>query len=71
MLTHDQTQEEVFYSSAVVKHMVPEETCPCCSYPLLQHIGHQRVYWFCRSCWQKMPLLSLAHHASIALSPGE
>jgi hypothetical protein len=38
MLTNDQAQEEVFYSSAVIKHTVPKEICPCCSYPLLQHL---------------------------------
>lgn len=30
-------------------------TCPCCSSPLLRHIRHHNVYWFCRSCWQEMP----------------
>ncbi|OKH54853.1 hypothetical protein NIES2130_27815 [Scytonema sp. HK-05] len=32
--------------------------CPCCSSPLLRHIRHQEVYWFCRSCWQAMPVFS-------------
>ena len=22
---------------------------------MLYHIGNHRDYWFCRSCWQKMP----------------
>lgn len=30
--------------------------CPCCSNLLLQHIRHAEVYWFCRSCWQEMPV---------------
>jgi len=32
-------------------------TCPCCSHQMLRHVRHQRVYWFCRQCWQEMPLL--------------
>ncbi len=32
--------------------------CPCCSNTMLHHIGNDRDYWFCRSCWQKMPDLS-------------
>lgn len=24
---------------------------------MLRHIQHHRVYWFCRSCWQEMPVL--------------
>ncbi len=31
--------------------------CPCCSNQMLRHIRHQRVYWFCRTCWQEMPVL--------------
>ncbi|MDX2217018.1 MAG: hypothetical protein SFY66_27375 [Oculatellaceae cyanobacterium bins.114] len=23
---------------------------------MLQHVRHHQVYWFCRSCWQEMPL---------------
>ncbi|HLO51416.1 MAG TPA: hypothetical protein VK211_23590 [Kamptonema sp.] len=30
-------------------------TCPCCSTTLLRHIRSQRVYWFCRHCYQEMP----------------
>ena len=29
--------------------------CPCCSNTMLYHISNYRGYWFCRSCWQKMP----------------
>jgi len=32
-------------------------TCPCCSNPMLRHIRHHQMYWFCRSCWQEMPSL--------------
>jgi len=31
--------------------------CPCCSDKLIHHIGHQRDYWFCRGCWQEMPVI--------------
>ena len=31
--------------------------CPCCSDKLIHHIGHHRDYWFCRGCWQEMPLI--------------
>ncbi len=32
-------------------------TCPCCSSRLLRHINDREVYWFCRHCWQAMPVL--------------
>ncbi|MEA5573032.1 hypothetical protein [Calothrix sp. UHCC 0171] len=31
--------------------------CPCCSNVLLRHIRGNEVYWFCRNCWQTMPIL--------------
>lgn len=31
--------------------------CPCCSHTLLRHIRHQKITWFCKKCWQDMPLL--------------
>lgn len=34
--------------------------CPCCSSSLLRHIRGTEVYWFCRTCWQEMPILSLS-----------
>jgi hypothetical protein len=30
--------------------------CPCCSDVLLRHISKNEVSWFCRSCWQTMPM---------------
>ncbi|MGL5059497.1 MAG: hypothetical protein ACRC62_05905 [Microcoleus sp.] len=33
--------------------------CPCCSNQMLRHIRHHQVYWFCRSCWQEMPVYNL------------
>ena len=32
--------------------------CPCCSNPMLHHLGDRREYWFCRECWQEMPDLA-------------
>ncbi len=33
-------------------------TCPCCSNKLIHHISNHRDYWFCRRCWQEMPLIN-------------
>ncbi|HEY9851026.1 MAG TPA: hypothetical protein V6D28_16275 [Leptolyngbyaceae cyanobacterium] len=33
--------------------------CPCCSNQMIRHIGHHQVYWFCRHCWQEMPVFDL------------
>ncbi len=38
--------------------------CPCCSNQLLQHIRGSEIFWFCRHCWQEMPVLSCKHHSS-------
>ncbi|WP_460202974.1 hypothetical protein [Scytonema sp. NUACC21] len=51
-----------------LKATVQEKNCPCCSHRLLQHIRNNRVYWFCRSCWQEMPLLNLESHNSLSAS---
>lgn len=32
--------------------------CPCCSHTLLQHINGSNTYWFCRHCWQEMPVFN-------------
>ncbi len=32
--------------------------CPCCSHTLLQHVRGSLTYWFCRHCWQEMPVFS-------------
>jgi hypothetical protein len=32
--------------------------CPCCSEILLQHIRGSEITWFCRHCWQDMPVLT-------------
>jgi ribosomal protein L37AE/L43A len=31
-------------------------TCPCCTQTMMRHIRHHHIYWFCRSCWQEMPV---------------
>ncbi|MDJ0696470.1 hypothetical protein [Mastigocoleus sp. MO_188.B34] len=30
--------------------------CPCCTDILLRHTNGNGVYWFCRTCWQSMPV---------------
>ena len=30
--------------------------CPCCTDILLRHTNGNGVYWFCRTCWQAMPV---------------
>ena len=30
--------------------------CPCCTDILLRHTKGNGVYWFCRTCWQVMPV---------------
>jgi ribosomal protein L37AE/L43A len=34
-------------------------TCPCCGGSLLRHARHGELYWFCLSCRQEVPLLSI------------
>lgn len=34
-------------------------SCPCCGGSLLRHVRHGEVYWFCKTCWQEVPLLSV------------
>lgn len=29
--------------------------CICCNSPLLRHIRHGEVYWYCPDCRQEMP----------------
>ncbi len=38
--------------------------CPCCSNLLLLHINGSDLYWFCRHCWQKMPVF-LGHQSCL------
>jgi len=32
--------------------------CPYCAYPLLRHIEHHEICWFCSHCWTTVPVLS-------------
>ena len=34
--------------------------CPCCGNPLLRHVRHRGVYWFCTYCWQEVPILAVS-----------
>jgi hypothetical protein len=33
-------------------------SCPYCSHPLLRHIRHGEIHFFCRHCWINVLLLS-------------
>ncbi len=37
--------------------------CPCCSDQLLRHIHNHEVYFFCRTCWQEMPVPSEEYYS--------
>lgn len=39
---------------------IQTNSCPCCSSPLLRHARQSGVYWFCTSCWQEVPILSVS-----------
>ncbi|PAX53837.1 hypothetical protein CK510_13265 [Brunnivagina elsteri CCALA 953] len=41
---------------AVVILLIIMNYCPCCSGVLLRHISKNEVSWFCRSCWETMPI---------------
>ncbi|MDP5338149.1 MAG: hypothetical protein NWQ28_06195 [Nodularia sp. (in: cyanobacteria)] len=34
-------------------------SCPCCGGSLLRHVRHGELYWFCQSCRQEVPLLTV------------
>jgi len=36
-------------------------TCPCCLHPMLRHINGHHLYWFCRHCWEEMPVLDVTN----------
>jgi ribosomal protein L37AE/L43A len=40
--------------------------CPCCSSLLLEHVRGAETYWFCRHCWQEMPVYTLNESSSFA-----
>lgn len=33
--------------------------CLCCGGSILRHVRHGELYWFCPSCRQEVPLLSI------------
>lgn len=39
--------------------------CPCCSTRLLRQIRSREVYFFCRQCWQEMPILQQTYHPEL------
>ncbi|TAE58410.1 MAG: hypothetical protein EAZ76_07260 [Nostocales cyanobacterium] len=39
-------------------------TCPCCGDSILRHIRHGELYWFCLSCRQEVPLLTISNFAN-------
>jgi ribosomal protein L37AE/L43A len=43
-------------------------TCPCCGGSILRHVRHGEVYWFCLSCRQEMPLLSVSRLSNLETS---
>ena len=38
---------------------IQTNSCPCCGGSLLRHIRRGGVYWFCTSCCQEVPLLTM------------
>ena len=44
-------------------------SCPCCTNQMLRHVRHSQVYWFCRHCWQEMPVYPLnSYGASLSIN---
>jgi hypothetical protein len=39
-------------------------TCPCCSHSMIRHVRQNQVSWFCRHCWQTMPVYDLNRFGS-------
>ncbi len=39
-------------------------TCPCCGASLLRHVRHAELYWFCQSCRQEVPQLTVCSLAN-------
>ncbi|NWF60580.1 MAG: hypothetical protein HXY43_15290 [Fischerella sp.] len=40
-------------------------TCPCCGGSLLRHVRQSEVYWFCQTCRQEVPLLTVSRLSSV------
>ncbi len=43
--------------------------CPCCSSLMLRRVRQGKVYWFCRTCWQEMPVLTVEGQRSNPTAP--
>ncbi|MCM0591208.1 MAG: hypothetical protein HEQ35_19925 [Gloeotrichia echinulata IR180] len=39
--------------------------CPCCGGSLLRHVRHSELYWFCLSCRQEVPLLTMTRLSNL------
>ncbi|MFH7028264.1 MAG: hypothetical protein ACHBN1_23405 [Heteroscytonema crispum UTEX LB 1556] len=39
-------------------------SCPCCGGSLLRHIRQGELYWFCKTCWQEVPVLTISRSMS-------
>ena len=36
------------------------QACPCCNNSLLRHVRQGKLYWFCTSCWQEVPIFAVS-----------
>ncbi|WP_071599861.1 hypothetical protein [Mastigocladopsis repens] len=39
--------------------------CPCCGGSLLRHVRHGELYWFCKTCWQEVPVLTVSQMPNV------
>lgn len=39
--------------------------CPCCGGSLLRHVRHGELYWFCKTCWQEVPVLTVSRMPAV------
>ncbi|NEP12504.1 MAG: hypothetical protein F6K14_20310 [Symploca sp. SIO2C1] len=47
--------------------MSNQHFCLYCSQPLLRHISHQGIYWFCSHCHQEIPDIENLREAKLSL----
>jgi Zn finger protein HypA/HybF involved in hydrogenase expression len=43
--------------------------CLCCGNTLMAQINQRRTYWFCRTCWQEMPMAQGEDGLSVSRMP--
>ncbi|MBD2777511.1 hypothetical protein [Iningainema tapete] len=48
--------------------MSAKTNCLCCSGSLLRHVRRNQVHWFCKSCWQEVPRLSISQSQGLVVS---